>query len=212
MNGRTVAGGHGQGHRLNQLNSPFGLDIDHSGTLFMADMKNHRIMRWEPNATVGKIIIGYKGQGNRIDQLDRPVTVLINRMNDRLIISDWGNQRIIRWSLDQHTQNHVEGTLIISNITCFGLVLDNEGSLYVSDYGKHEVRRYGPGDGRKGVIVAGGNGQGSALNQLDSPRNIFVDDEHSIFVSERDNHRVMKWPRNAREGIVVAGGRGEGKI
>jgi len=55
--------------------------------------------------------------------------------------------------------------------------MDNEGSLYISDYKKHEVRRWRPGDMN---VVAGGNGQGNRLDQLDSPTYIFVDDDHRI--------------------------------
>ena len=29
-------------------------------------------------------------------------------------------------------------------------------------------------------------------------------------MSDRNNHRVMKWNKGAKEGIVVAGGRGQG--
>ena len=103
-----------------------------------------------------------------------------------------------------------EREVIISNVESSGLAMDDEGSLYVSDYERNEVRRYGRGDGRGGVIVAGGHGQGAALNQLSGPQQIFIDTEHSIYISDSGNHRVMKWMRDAREGTVVAGGHGQG--
>ncbi|CAF4428984.1 unnamed protein product, partial [Rotaria magnacalcarata] len=58
--------------------------------------------------------------------------------------------------------------------------------------------------------VAGGNGQGAGLNQLNSPRYIFVDRQQNVYVSEWANQRVMKWNKGAKEGIVVAGGQGQG--
>ena len=99
--------------------------------------------------------------------------------------------------------------IIIANIKCAGLAMDDEGSLYVSDWDKHEIRRYGYDDGSEGVVVAGGNGQGDALNQLDGPGPLFVSDDRSIFVSDSSNNRVMKWMKNAKEGLVVAGGLGK---
>ncbi|CAF4860378.1 unnamed protein product, partial [Rotaria socialis] len=60
------------------------------------------------------------------------------------------------------------------------------------------------------TLVAGGNGQGDELNQLNSPHYLFVDRDHSVYVSDHNNHRVMKWNKGAKEGIVVAGGEGEG--
>ena len=206
-NGRTVAGGDGQGGATNQLRFPLGLDIDDAGSLFVADTNNDRIVRWRPNARQGEIIAGGKGRGDRGDQLDSPSAVLIDRLKDCLIIRNAMNRRVIRWPLQKSAGT---GEVILSNIRSLGLAMDNEGSLYVSDWDKHEVRRYGRGDGREGVIVAGGHGKGAALNQLSTPPQIFVDAEQSVYVSDRDNHRVMKWVKGAREGVVVAGGQGEG--
>ena len=70
---------------------------------------------------------------------------------------------------------------------------------------KHEVRRWKIGD-KIGILVAGGNRQGNGLNQLDFPTCLCVDPDLSIYVSDRQNHRVMKWIEGATEGIVVAGG------
>ena len=201
-----MAGGHGQGYAVNQLNDPYGLDVDDDGTLFIADMDNHRIIRWKPKATEGEIVIGSRGKGNQIDQLHHPVAVLIDRKNECLIVIEDGNRRVTRWSLDTNKAKKNEGQVIISNIQSLGLAMDKEGSLYVSDFRKHEVRRYGPQDGKDGVVVAGGHGQGAGLNQLDHPRHIFVDDDYSVYISDRNNHRVMKWVKDAKEGVVVAGG------
>ena len=78
-----------------------------------------------------------------------------------------------------------------------------------SDIEKNEVRRYTVGD-KNGTIVAGGNGKGNQLNQLNFPTYLFVDEEQAVYVSDFDNHRVMKWNKGAKEGIVVAGGQGYG--
>ena len=61
-----------------------------------------------------------------------------------------------------------------------------------------------------GQIVAGENGHGNRLDQLSTPYNIFIDEDHSVYVSDHLNHRVMKWVKGAKEGIVVAGGQGKG--
>lgn len=174
MKGRTVAGGFGRGSALNQLNYPSGFDIDENGTLFIADINNHRIMRWKRDDRQGKLIAGEKGRGNQTDQLDQPIAVLIDRMGASLIISERGNRRLMRWYLAKHKQNG-GGEVIMTNIDSLGMAMDNEGSIYVSDYERHEVRRYDRGDANEGIVVAGGNGQGDNLNQLNHPRHIFVD-------------------------------------
>ncbi|CAF4996104.1 unnamed protein product, partial [Rotaria socialis] len=39
---------------------------------------------------------------------------------------------------------------------------------------------------------------------------LFVDRQRNVYVSDEQNHRVMKWNNGAKEGIVVAGGQGQG--
>ncbi|CAF1361440.1 unnamed protein product [Adineta steineri] len=56
------------------------------------------------------------------------------------------------------------------------------------------------------ITVAGGNGKGNKLNELNALSFIFVDDDQSVYVSDQENHRVMKWRKDAKEGTIVAGG------
>ena len=207
QNGVTVAGGNGIGNDTNQLNYPFGLDLDDDNqSIVIADHVNDRIVEWKIGASNGKVIAGDQGQGNRLDQLYQPICVLIDKETNSLFIADRDNRRVLRWSRRQETTH---GEVIVDNIDCFGLAIDHQRYLYVSDTGKSEVRRYTIGD-RNGIVVAGGNGQGNQLNQLNIPTDLFVDEEQAVYVSDRDNHRVMKWNKGAKEGIVVAGGREEG--
>ncbi|CAF4756199.1 unnamed protein product, partial [Rotaria socialis] len=123
-----------------------------------------------------------------------------------LIICERWNRRVVRWSRRSGT---TQGEILIDNISCWGLAMDKQRYLYVSDVEKHEVRRYQLGE-KNGTPVAGGNGQGDGLNQLNVPTFLFVDRQQNVYVSDNNNHRVMKWNKGAKEGIVVAGGEGEG--
>ncbi|CAF1362744.1 unnamed protein product [Adineta steineri] len=203
QNGITVAGGNGQGQQLNQLNGPGGIFIDKNKNIFIADFFNHRIVEWKCDAKEGQIIAGENWKGNRIDQLSYPTDVFVDQRNHSIIIADSNNRRVIQW-LNQKQQ------ILIHNIDCSRLTMDKHGFLYVSDFRKNEVRRWKMGKYNEGMVVAGGNKQGNQLNQLNLPTFMFVDEEQSVYVSDRNNHRVMKWRKDAREGIVVAGGNGEG--
>ncbi|CAF1624460.1 unnamed protein product [Adineta ricciae] len=200
---QIVAGGNGDGNELNQLYRPLGISIDKHQNIFIADFRNNRIMKWKLHESQGQIIAG----GNGTDQLDRPTDVIINEQNNSLIIADRGNRRVIQW----FSENQQE--ILIENILCYGLKKDKFGFLYVSDWEKHEVRKWKFGEMKEknGTLVAGGDGQGNKLTQFNEPHFIFVDDEQSVYVSDWKNHRVMKWRKDAKEGIVVAGGHGQGK-
>ncbi len=151
------------------------------------------------------MVAGGNGPGDGAHQLNGPVDVIIDKARDSLIICKEKNRRVVRWP----RRNGTSGETIMSNINCRGLTMDNNGFLYVADYSKAEVRRYGIGDAN-GTVVAGGNMDGDRLDQLRSPHYIFVDRNHSVYVSDTDNFRVMKWEEGATQGIVVAGGQGAG--
>ncbi|CAF1395439.1 unnamed protein product [Rotaria sp. Silwood1] len=205
QNGITVAGGNGSSSGTNQLYWPYGLYVDDDQTIYVADYANDRIVEWKSGATNGKVVAGGNGEGNGAHQLNYPYDVVIDKESDSFIISDWMNDRVVRWP----RQNGTRGETIISNIACFGLTMDDNGFLYVVDERKHEVRRYKIGD-TQGTVVAGGNGEGNRLDQLSNPHYVFVDRDHSVYVSDCYNDRVMKWEERAKQGIVVAGGQGEG--
>jgi sugar lactone lactonase YvrE len=207
QNGITIVGGNrcGYGYGLNQLFSPYGIYVDDDQTIYIADCGNDRIVAWKYDSNNGQIVAGGNGQGNRTDQLNYPTDVILDKVNDSLIISDNGNRRVVRWSRRHNTS----GETILYDINCWGLTMDKNGSLYVSDLRKNEVRRWRIGES-SGTIVAGGNGQGEHLNQLNTPTYIFIDEDYSVYVSDMMNHRVMKWMKNAKSGIIVAGGKSEG--
>ncbi|CAF4122542.1 unnamed protein product [Rotaria socialis] len=205
QNGIPIAGGNGEGQRLNQLARPEGIFVDDDLTVYIADSINSRILKWKHGEKNGQIVAGGNGKGNRTDQLNGPTSVILDKKTNSLIISDLGNRRIIRWPC----QNSSSGEVIISDIKCCSLAMDNNGNLYAADWKKHEVKRWNIGD-KDGVIVAGGNGLGNNLNQLNCPNHIFIDNDYSVYVSDYANHRVVQWAKDAKEGIIVAGHRGQG--
>ena len=86
----------------------------------------------------------------------------------------------------------MRGEVLLDGICCSGLAIDYQRYLYVSHCEEHEVRRYS---------ITGGNGNGSALNQLNGPLSIFVDRQQAVYVSDCYNHRVMKWDKDKEKAL-----------
>ena len=206
QDGSTIAGMNGYGDQFNQLCIPHAFVIDDDQTIYIADYRNCRVLEWKVDETSGRIVAGGNGQGNSLNQLYCPSDIMIDRETNSLIIADWRNRRVMQWPRGQEVTH---GEVILSDIDSWGITRDKDGSLYVSDTGKHEVKRWRKGE-TDGIIVAGGNGQGNSLNQLDHPTFMFVDSDYSLYVSDYCNHRVMKWVKDAKEGVIVAGGNGRG--
>ena len=62
---------------------------------------------------------------------------------------------------------------------------------------------------QNGVTVAGGNGDGNAINQLKGPFGLDIDDDNqSIVIADFGNDRIVEWKIGASHGKVVAGGLG----
>ncbi|CAF3762312.1 unnamed protein product, partial [Rotaria sp. Silwood1] len=186
QNGITVAGGNGEGNGNNQLCYPWGLYVDDDQTVYVTDTCNHRIMKWRQGETSGQVVAGGNKRGRGIHQLSDPFDVIVDNGTDSLIICDGSNQRVVRWP----RRNGTSGETIISNVHCRSLTMDENGSLYVTAAGDNKVRRYRRADFQE-IVVAGDNGSGDRLDQLSSTEYVFVDQHHSVYVSEWQSDRVM---------------------
>ncbi len=122
QDGITVAGGNGFGNKSNQLAFPSNIVIDDDQTIYIADSSNHRIVEWKSNATNGQILAG----GNETNQLNNPIDVIIDKENNSLIICDRFNNRVMQWPRQKNSTN---GYIFISDIFCWGLAMDQDGSL-----------------------------------------------------------------------------------
>ncbi|CAF1249107.1 unnamed protein product [Adineta steineri] len=205
QSGITIAGGDRPGKELNQLFWPQNIYVDDDQMIYIADYGNDRILKLNSNENNSQVVASRSEYGNRIIQLFQPTDITVDKKNDSLIICDWGNRRVVRWS----SQNDNNVQILISDVDCYGITMDKNGNLYVSDYKKDEVRQWKKGE-VNGTIIAGGNGKGNNLNQLNWPTFIFVDQDCSLYVSDNNNHRVMKWIKDAKQGIIVAGGHDQG--
>ncbi len=120
----------GGGNGLDQFSSLWGIYIDDDDeTIYVADYGNYRVVERKKGATTGQVVAEGNGIRNRNYQLNRPRNVIIDQDSDSLVISDRENKRVVRWP----RQNYTSGETIISNVVCFGLAIDNNGYLYVSE-------------------------------------------------------------------------------
>ena len=95
-NAVTVAGGNGAGNAANQLYNPYGIFIDKSGYLYVADGYNNRIRKFPPGSdstTNGVTVAGDSVAGNGADQLTEPYSIYVDN-NYAIYVADEENRRI----------------------------------------------------------------------------------------------------------------------
>src|SRR5262249_42838020 len=144
--------------------------------------------------------------------LNFPGAVAVDR-DGNVYIADAGNNRVRRVDASSGTITTIAGTgssgsggdggqaTSATLYLPYGLAIDLDGSLLISDSFNHRIRRI---DKTTGIIrtIAGtgtmgffGDG-GPAMNaQLFDPRGIAVDAAGNIFVAEFGNHRVRRIDR-----------------
>ncbi|UJR32715.1 hypothetical protein I4U23_020174 [Adineta vaga] len=206
---RTIAGGDqynsGPDSTLDKLHCPRGLSFTPKQAILIADTLNHRIIKYRQDEIVGQKIVGENIPDHKNKTLCSPTNMIFHEQSRSYIICDYQNRRVLQWF--RRKGAHLE--VLWKNIACFGIAADHEGFIYISDTENHEVRRYSDPT-KRGVRVAGGDGKGNSLHQLNHPTYIYVDLDKTVYVSDSWNNRVMKWKNRARSGVIVAGGNGYG--
>jgi len=211
----VVAGGHGRGNSLNQLCRPLSVALDGSDAVLVAESGNGRITRWPRGQSHGEFVRStYVGADMWID-LGR---------DGKLIVVDNYNHFVARWAKSEESgvlvaegisrwqPRDLRGAIPISNSAAAAVNKHGEDdAMLIVDSGNHRVLRMARG-AKHAEVIAGGNGQGNALDQLSHPRDVAVEDAscNSILVADMMNHRVMRWRRGATSGEIVAGGRDRG--
>jgi len=170
----TVAGdsepGHldGPGARA-RFDGPAGIAVAADGSIYVADSRNHTIRRIAPDGSVSTVAgrPGAGGLGGFADgpadkaRFSAPAGVAV-APDGALLVADTGNHRIRRISGDGFVSTyagadtphddlgrpmggHRDGPSAQALFRYpMGLVVDEEGSVYVADAGNHRVRRIAP--------------------------------------------------------------------
>ncbi len=204
-NGQVVAGGNGEGNRMDQLNYPTDVVLNKKNdSIIICDRENRRVMQWSRrNGTKGQTIISdINCNGLAIDN------------NGNLYVSDETMDEVRRWKIGDKN-----GTIVAGgngkgnqrnqlNAPSY-IFVDEDHSLYVSDAKNHRVMKWLKGT-KEGMVIAGGQSKGDSLSQLDHPQGLIVDHFGNLYVADNYNHRVMRWSAGSKEVSIVVGGNGKG--
>ncbi|CAF1075662.1 unnamed protein product [Adineta steineri] len=211
LTGSLVAGTGVAGSSNNQLSGPTGLYIDTSFNLYVADSANYRIMFWQQNSFFGVRVAGSGSSGNTLSSFGAVGGIFVDSQKN-IYLCDKNNNRIMRFSPNTTFATIVGGTGIAGNSnqqlnSPVSLYFDEPNSyLYVSDSNNHRIQRYHVGVSLNGTTVAGGNGQGSGSNQLNTPYSLCVSTINSyIYITDSGNNRVQRWSFGASYGVTIVG-------
>ena len=214
--GTTVAGTGVEGGNAIRLDGPHGLWLDGSGSIYVADRFNDRIQKFPPNSTSGTAATTVAKAG-----LWEPWGVFVDG-NGYIYVADTENHRIQKFppnSTAATTGTTVAGTgfegdgLDELDGPC-GVFVDGNGFIYVVDQTNNRIQKFPPNStlGTSGTTVAGTGIPGNSETQLNAPRSIFIDGSGYMYVADRLNDRIQKFPPNSTAGTAAATVAGTGSL
>ncbi|CAF2880612.1 unnamed protein product, partial [Rotaria sp. Silwood2] len=212
--GQIIAGNNGIGNRSDQLDSPRYITVDQEGTLFITEYTNKRVSRWKKGARNGEIIISnIYANGIALGP--------IQAESQHLFVGDWYQARILKFNKNGTGEGQVviggkgPGASLEQLITPYQMYVDQQESIFVPEYANSRITKWIANNdiwATSAIIVAGGNGNGSQLNQLEGTLAVTVDRLGTVYAADYGNHRITRWLKGAKSGTIIVGGNGQGNL
>jgi PKD repeat protein len=191
-------GGYGSGNY--QFIAPYGITIDHTGKVYIADRDNHRVQIYSDQlaylATLGQT--GVPGSDNA--HFNAPFDVAVDR-DGNIYVSDAGNHRV---QVFNSNRNYVR-TIGITGVTGsefdrfsgwgpHHLAVDSQGRLYVADSGNTIVHVFDNFANNNAYLTSIGGSNGTRSSQFRHVLGIAIGPDDSVYTTEMfNNHRIQKF-------------------
>jgi DNA-binding beta-propeller fold protein YncE len=130
----------GWGHA--SIKTPHGLRIDPAGNVWLTDIGNHLVLKFDPD---GKLLLslGRKGEaGADADHFDRPTDVAVTPTGEFYVTDGYGNARVFKFAPDGKllTRWGKKGTGAGEFNLPHAVCLDAKGRVYVGDRENNRVQ------------------------------------------------------------------------
>lgn len=190
------------GSSNNQFSFPYAIALDSSsGTLYITDQTNHRVMRYFSGATTGSVVAGGNGAGTNTNQLSTPCGLYFESSSNSLLIANFAANNIVRWPIGASSWTLVAGNANgTSGSTAtlldrpLGVVGDAWGNVYVADTYNQRIQFFLAGQ-TSGTTIAGVTSTlGSTSSLFRYPYALTLDSQLNLYVSDTYNIRVQKFP------------------
>ncbi len=142
---------------------------------------------------------GDRGNGNQLNQLNHPSSVYIDD-DQTIYVADTHNHRIMEWKSNAINGRIVEGGNGPLKRPRRVIVDKENDSLIICDQDNRRVVRWPRRNGQSGVTL---------ISNIDC-RDLIMDNDGNLYVSDIKKHEVRRWKIGAMEGTIVAGGNGRG--
>jgi len=191
-----------------QFNTPWGIDVDGQGNIFVGDFNNHKIRKITTDNQVYTLAGSFGGFADGVGAEARfylPSGVSLDTQGN-LYVADRGNHRIRKVSsgggvttLAGSDAGFGNGDGSVAQFSSpIGILVHVTGSIYVADSENNKIRRITP-DGL--VSTWAGSAQGyedgpGPVAMFNYPSSIVITDDGVAYVSDAFNHKIRKITEN----------------
>ena len=195
------------------LDHPHSIELDGQGSLYIADIGNHRIRRVdlptgriETFAGTGEQAATPDGAPVRDTPLNGPRAIAFDSRGDMYVALREGNA-VYRVNMKAMTLHHLAGTgergyegdggpaqqALLSGPK--GIAVGPGGGVYIADTESHTIRRIDQRNGTITTVVGDGTRHdgpdGDPLQcGLARPHGVYVDPQGRVYIGDSENHRV----------------------
>ncbi len=177
-----------------QFQYPHGILVGPNGSIYVVDNGNDRVQVFNLD---GDFIRTWGSEGSGPGQFNEPSGIAMDAAGN-LYVADLGNFRVQKvdsqgtplneWGRQGTGPGQLNFDLDTLDELGSGIAVDANGRVYVADSENHRIQIFTS----DGAVIGQWGGQGSDLDQLNSPRGITVDGEGNIYITDSFNHRVQK--------------------
>ncbi len=154
------------------LSNPYGVAVDGTGNVYIADSGNSAIKEWTPGSNTATTLVS--------SGLSNPRGVAVDGAGNTYI-SDYANNAIYEWS----AANKTNTTLVSSGLFApLGVAVDGAGNVYIADFGDGAVKEW---------RMANSNVITLASSVLFKPSGTAVDAAGNVYFADSSNNAIKKW-------------------
>ena len=196
-----------------QLHDPHSIELDGQGSLYIADIKNHRVRHVDLATGVISTFAGTGEQAHTPDgaaldgtPLNGPRAIAFDRDGDMFLALREGNA-VYRIAMKEKTLHHIAGTgeqgyagdggpakqARLSGPK--GISVGPRGGVFIADTESHTVRRIDLTSGVIATVVGDGSRHDGPAGDplgcgLARPHGVFAASDGAVYIGDSENHRV----------------------
>jgi hypothetical protein len=182
---------------------PYGIAVDASDNIYVADSYNDRIQKF---TSLGVFVMSWGSPGSGPGQFNSPRDVEVDASGN-IYVADLLNNRIEKFTSSGEfvTSWGSRGSGPGQFDLAIAVAVDASDNVYVADSGR--IQKFTP----SGVFVSSWGSFGSKPGQFNYPSDISLDTSGNVYVSDTSNNRIQKFKpvtvvSNAKAIVLAAGG------